>query len=403
VTFVPVQSTDLGTTGRIGPQNLEEYLRGTRLMLPVSDVDVVIRSPYTSSAEPFTGPSAQNGWIFLVQEIQALRTAEGADRYYHGVLQKSVADGPLGIAYRPPDPASGLRSALSADELPLASTTIAHEFGHNLGQRHAPCGGAGGVDPAYPYSEARLGTPGWDPDLGTFHTGTDHFDVMSYCSPAWISDYMYVGMLDWREGAPAGSPAQVAGAREPVDGVLLWGGWSRSGPELNPIFHLRTVPSALPLRGEGEIRGFDGEGRLLFQLPVAGEELSDVDDESLRHFSLFVPLPDTERTELARIVLSTPYGEVERRAPTLSGGGPAPAPPAAGPAATVAGADRIALEWNAATYPVILIRDAADGTILSFARNGRIEIPIPPSGAVELQMGEGIRVRTEAMRFRDGF
>ena len=30
---------------------------------------------------------------------------------------------------------------------------LAHEVGHNLDLRHAPCGGAGGVDPDFPISD----------------------------------------------------------------------------------------------------------------------------------------------------------------------------------------------------------------------------------------------------------
>ncbi len=38
---------------------------------------------------------------------------------------------------------------------------VAHEVGHNLDLRHAPCGGAGGPDPTFPYPDGSIGM--WAP------------------------------------------------------------------------------------------------------------------------------------------------------------------------------------------------------------------------------------------------
>jgi hypothetical protein len=422
VTFIPVHSTELASTGRITVANAEQYLVGTRLMLPVAGVDVLVHAPYTSSAGPFTGSNPVNGWIEMVQEIQALKTAEGSDRYYHGIVNKTVPDGPTGVAYRPTLPTSGLRAALSADELPGASVVIAHEFGHGLGQRHAPCGGAEGVEPTYPYEGAILATPGWDAQLQELRVASEHRDLMSYCTPAWISDFMYLRMLDWRLASPPPLMASLAPAESGVaadssgetDGILLWGSWGRNGPELNPIFHVRARPSPLPLSGEGEVVGFDANERVLFRVPVSGEELSDVGDETLRHFSAFVPIASAQGATIVRVVLSTPFGDLARRlgqpsgsaaaSQSDSGFGPSGSPatgarisPALSAGATTG--DRSLIQWDASAYPILMIQDL-DGTILSFARNGRIEIPVPPSGGLDIQMGEGIRVRAENLRFR---
>ena len=39
--------------------------------------------------------------------------------------------------------------------------TMAHEVGHAHGRSHAPCGGASGVDPGFPYSGGAIGTWGY--------------------------------------------------------------------------------------------------------------------------------------------------------------------------------------------------------------------------------------------------
>lgn len=76
--------------------------------------------------------------------------------------------------------------------------TMAHELGHNcIGSDHAPCGNPHSPDPDYPdygdgsYPAASIGEFGFDTWDGTVHDPTNTHDLMSYCSPNWISPYMY--------------------------------------------------------------------------------------------------------------------------------------------------------------------------------------------------------------------
>ena len=66
--------------------------------------------------------------------------------------------------------------------------TFAHELGHAHGLSHAPCGDAAEPDKKYPYPNANIGVQGYNvfiPKL--FPSSTP--DIMSYCDPAWISDF----------------------------------------------------------------------------------------------------------------------------------------------------------------------------------------------------------------------
>jgi hypothetical protein len=88
---------------------------------------------------------------------------------------------------------------LSLDTNDDTSILSAHEIGHNLGRRHAPCGGSGNPDPSYPYGGASIGQYATDIRSTTdisFYTPSDHVDMMSYCSPEWISDYTYKGLYN---------------------------------------------------------------------------------------------------------------------------------------------------------------------------------------------------------------
>jgi hypothetical protein len=142
--FVPLYQEDNGLTGRISEANKEDFLVMTRKIHPVSEIDSDIRAPYTVRGLGFD--PAGNTWDAAVSELDAVRAAEGSDRFYYGVVQTPYnGGGVVGIAAGIP-----AATALGWDRFPYASATLAHEIGHDWGRRHAPCGGAGGTDPNYP-------------------------------------------------------------------------------------------------------------------------------------------------------------------------------------------------------------------------------------------------------------
>jgi hypothetical protein len=78
--------------------------------------------------------------------------------------------------------------------------TFAHEILHKTGSpQHAPCGGPANVDPGYPdyptfsaLPPASIGEVGFDATALTALDPLTTRDLMSYCSPKWISPYNYV-------------------------------------------------------------------------------------------------------------------------------------------------------------------------------------------------------------------
>ena len=77
-----------------------------------------------------------------------------------------------------------------------AADTMAHEIGHAHGREHAPCGGASGVDPNYPYPQAQLGVWGYDIFEKTLISPTKGRDMMGYCPNEWVSDYTYNALFE---------------------------------------------------------------------------------------------------------------------------------------------------------------------------------------------------------------
>ena len=76
----------------------------------------------------------------------------------------------------------------------IDTSTAAHEIGHNLSLKHAPCGvEPDGADKDFPYPDGSIGT-----EHGYFisqrkRVESDHdtYDLMSYCGPTFISRYYF--------------------------------------------------------------------------------------------------------------------------------------------------------------------------------------------------------------------
>ncbi|CAN5499555.1 hypothetical protein BH10CHL1_BH10CHL1_12990 [soil metagenome] len=86
--------------------------------------------------------------------------------------------------------------------VPDAGQTLAHELGHNLGRAHVDCGDPDDVDTSYPYPTTQIDNVG-----AANHYGFDiktrkpikpdgAKDFMSYCKPAWVSDYGWKKLFD---------------------------------------------------------------------------------------------------------------------------------------------------------------------------------------------------------------
>jgi hypothetical protein len=55
------------------------------------------------------------------------------------------------------------------------------------------------------------------------------------------------------------------------------------------------------------------------------------------------------------------------------------------------------LEWDAATHPMVLVRDPVTGQVLSFARGGRTEIRTTRR-ELDVVISDGVRSRTARVR-----
>ena len=262
-----------------------ELLRLTRTLLPVGVLEVTAHEPVLSSS---------NFSYDLLGQTRAIRVMEGGTGYYMGTISGSMTGSSLG---------GGVASFARPNAF-----SIAHEFGHNFSLPHAPCGGAGNPDPAYPYADGTIGAWGYDARRSGSLVQPSRFDLMGYCvrDSAWVSDYFFTKALHFRlteEGPRAAAALASAGS------LLLWGGIDAEGkPFLNPTFVVDTPPELPDSAGEHRITGRSTSGEELFTLSFAMPDVADGDGSS--SFALGLPVQPGWASNLASITLSGPGGSV---------------------------------------------------------------------------------------------
>src|SRR5688572_5172927 len=383
--FVPIHDTSNQLTGAINSSNLESYLEITRKIMPVVDIDADIRAPYSVRGEGFDPQGIT--WQNTVSELNAVRVAEGTNRYYYGVVNTPYAGGGVvGIAS-----AIGGKTSLGWDRSPDHDETLAHELGHNWGRRHAPCGGAGGVDPNWPsgYTLGMIGVFGFDVATGEVKLPQENTDIMGYCQARfWISDYTYQGVFTWR----LANDQQTAEA--PVSTLLVWGRITEGELVLEPSFEVVTRPVLPQAPGPYTLDGVDAAGARLFSISFAGEPLADIPGDH-RQFAFAIPVDGATLERLAALRLRGRGREVRHSAHSqLAAAQLAPGPRA--PLARQAG-PTVSVEWDAAAHPAVMVRDAQTGTILSIARGGRASVANTVSD-LELLMSDGVRTTRTRIR-----
>jgi hypothetical protein len=392
IRLVPVFQADNGLTGNVTAANMDSYLAFALKIHPLSSIDADLREPYTVNGLGFDPEG--NTWQTAVADLDAVRTAEGSDRFYYGVVNTSYnGGGVVGIAAGIPASA-----ALGWDRFPDAPITLAHEIGHDWGRYHAPCGGAGGPDPNYPYPEGLIGVYGLDVDTKEVKTPNGNTDIMGYCNARfWISDYTFTGIFNYRASHPSAS----IGA--PVPALLVWGRIVDGVPALEPSFEV-TAPPALP-SGSGPylVEGLDAAGRPVVSYHFDAAASPDMAND-FRHFAFAIPLSGESAAKVATLRLVA-RGRESRIAATAasigttSGSARLATPITAPRTATMVqeGPDRVSLRWDAKAYPLVVARDAATGAILSLARGGTATVAAPNAAGVQLVYSDGIHsVRTSA-------
>jgi hypothetical protein len=262
---------------------------------------------------------------------------------------------------------------------------MAHELGHNFGRYHAPCGGAGGSDPNFPYAQGLISLFGMDVVTGEIKGPNAFTDIMGYCDTSWwISDYTFTNVLQYRlaNDIPEADPSEST--------LLVWGRMNEADLILEPAFAVRARPTIPRAGGPYRLEGLDAAGASLFSYSFAATEVSD-GPEGARTFAFAIPIDPTRSAQLTTLRVSG-----EGRSATVTAAGSTDTRPR-GPidplqAAEVRREDgsTVAIRWNDDAHRMVMVRDPESGRILSLARGGEVRVR---SGARELDLvfSDGVR------------
>jgi len=171
-------------------------------VFPITSVEFTVGDALTVSDD--------QDWNGMLDQVRAKRLDDAPDDdvYYYGMLKPTATFAQYcgqgcvaGVGFVPqgtPAQVISQRCALGlAYNDQESAETMVHEVAHNHGRNHAPCPSQGieGVDPNYPYPQARVGVYGWDARSSSLIAPT-RTDIMGYCDARWISDYTYDGLLN---------------------------------------------------------------------------------------------------------------------------------------------------------------------------------------------------------------
>lgn len=293
ITIVPVRYVHLPSGQTYAPPTSFAFLSGVQSMFPVPSLRVRVRSAITFRGDVTfdSGVARIEPWQQLLSLIMALKKSDGApDRtVYIGVLPGAViAEHKAYLA----GIGSSARSVVGFD----IGLILAHEMGHGLGRRHAPCGSPAGVDPSYPYSGASIGVVGYNTARNTIYDPASTTDLMSYCEE-WVSDYTYVGMLN-DQVAIAGNQAAIAANPVAAPALFVRATLDAQGAvTIAPVYSLDAPLSALPVSSRYQVNYVSAEGQVVSSYPVA---LVEAEEHGLtaRVIDAMLPRPQVSISEV---------------------------------------------------------------------------------------------------------
>jgi len=361
VRLVPVLQSVNGLQGGVTAGNASQYLADTKALYPLDNVDADVRAAFTTNADTLKSGDSNGAWNQILSEINALRSADGSNRYYYGIVKVNYGSGIAGLGYVPG------RAAIGWDYLPSASDVMAHELGHNFGRFHAPSCGAAGADASYPYAGGRIGSFGYDLATNALKDSL-LYDLMGYCNPTWISSYTFTAVLNYRASNPFVTAASYAAGyadNTPRRGLLVWGRVEHGKVILEPTFEV-TAPPVLPTRrGPNRLQGFGALGETLFDLSFDGDHVADHPDGSAQNFAYVIPFDMMRGQEPTRVRAAVGSAQAEFRS-TASGALTA----ADAPIAERVNARAVRIRWSGGRTRGVLVRDPATQQILAFGRGG---------------------------------
>ncbi len=270
----------------------DPFFRFARKVMPIGEMKVTVHEPYYTSVDLTT----ERGWDLWISEIRTIWELEGRQGYYYGAspLPRGSRIGGLGYYFIPVS--VGVNRA----------QTYTHEIGHNMSLRHIACGGAGTPDLNYPHHPESIGVYGFDVEAGSVLHPFSAKDLMTYCDPAWISDYSFRIALNRRLQVESESARAAWEAIPEESTIMLWGSVGEGAMHMEPAFLVESRSSVPAAGGPYRLEGYGPGGELRFGFDFTPQPV----EFGGQHFHFHVPYDPDRDGRLDRVVLSGPEGEI---------------------------------------------------------------------------------------------
>lgn len=381
LTLVPVRHSVNGLEGDVDPSNIDDYDSMAEAMYPVPSYQTTLRAVYTTDAPALTADNSGDTWSTVLSEVEILRNTGGTSDNYFGVVATTYGSGIAGLGYIPASRSQGYRTAIGWDKPNSRNGVAAHEMGHNLGLRHAPCGGPSGTDAEYPYGGALIGAWGYDTRSAQLVDPANTKDIMSYCNPQWISDYNFERVLNWLDGVITSR----AVSSSPQACLVVWGRVGAGGITLEPSFVTTARPQMPSISGAYQVDVLDDGGRSLAALSFDPPEIG-CDETGTRSFVWFVPIDATETSRVGTIAMHGNGRSASQVARTVDAAAARRIPMAL----DRVGARTASLRWDATSLPLAVVRDARNGAVLAIGRHGDFDF-VCDAPSVDVTFSDGAR------------
>jgi hypothetical protein len=237
--------------------------------------------------------------------------------------------------------------------------TAAQELAHNYARRHVGCGSPlpDNIDSSYPYPTDTISSPaagflGFNYFANRLIGGSEARDYMSYCGPAWTSDYTWTALFN-RISTGYGPALTAASAGSPATSSLTGGiiDLNNAVADMHFLFRLgadeiaRANASPYPVSTQYELRAYKNGGELSSVIPVrTGLPSADNDHGPVTQL-IWMGVVDKDLSEVVKLDL------IDKQNPTmplgtLEGGNAAPVVNVTEPVAGPVTGPVLNIRWN---------------------------------------------------------
>jgi hypothetical protein len=209
--------------------------------------------------------------------------------------------------------------------------TAAQELAHNYARYHVGCGNPlpDNIDSSYPYPTDTISSPaagflGFNYFANRLIGATEARDYMSYCGPAWTSDYTWTALFN-RISTGYGPALAAAGAGSPAPAGLTGGviDLHDAVADMHHVFQLGAAETACataspcPVNPQYELRAYKNGGDLSSILPVHTSIPANDEDHGPATTLVWMTVIDKDLSQVVKLELidkqnpAVPLGRLE--------------------------------------------------------------------------------------------